>query len=90
MNRVRPCGRAKPECDTDGRERHRLPHEHPPEFRLLRAERDPDPDFPCPLRNRIRDDAVDADRAKNDVMPPAIASMTTVNDVRASDRSTRS
>ena len=46
-----------------------------------------DPDLPRPLRHRVGDHAVDADDAEQSAMPPAIASITSVNDVRAIERS---
>ena len=51
----------------------------------LRAECQPDADFAPPLRYGVRDHAVDAEMPSSSAIAPAIASITSVNDVCAID-----
>jgi hypothetical protein len=71
--------------DADGGQHESMAHAHPLQFARLCTQRQPDPDFARSLRDRIRDDAADADDPSTSAIAPAIASITSVKDARASD-----
>ncbi len=78
--------RHEADCETDAAERKPLPQEHRANLAPLRAERHPNPDLSRPLRDDVRDDAVDPDYPERERhRAPRSPSITSANDVRASD-----
>ena len=60
------------------RQQHRLPDDHPQHVASLSAERHADADFLRPLRDRIADDAVNADRGEQRARAPRTPTSSTI------------